>query len=132
MNRRFIRFAGAASVALLLTGCSSLPSWLQANGVSASNANSVNTVLSTAVADGTLFCSIAGVLAAVPGVNVKGASAASVAAACQTAQIIGAAVAAGAAGAAGVPVPPPAAGTPVPVATVPPAAATAVAASVKS
>jgi hypothetical protein len=116
------------ALAVSLAGCSSLPSWLQANGASASTANTVNTVLSTAVADGNLFCSIAGVVAAVPGVNVKNASAQSVANACQLAQVVGAAVAVGAAG---VPVPPPAAATPVPIAVVPPLAAAAVAASVK-
>src|ERR1700722_8411641 len=80
---------------LALSGCAQLPAWLQANGASATTAANVNTVLSTAVADGSLFCSIAGVVAAVPGVNVKGASAQSVATACATAQLVGAAVTAG-------------------------------------
>lgn len=121
------RFLLAAPLALV-AGCSALPSWLQANGASASTAAKVNTVLSTAVADGNLFCAIAGSVAAVPGVNVKGASAQSVANACMTAQIVGAAVNAAAAG---VPVPPPATPTAVPIAVVPPTVAAAVTASVK-
>jgi hypothetical protein len=128
MNR--ITVIASASL-LALSGCAQLPAWLQANGASATTAANVNTVLSTAVADGSLFCSIAGVVAAVPGVNVKGASAQSVATACATAQLVGAAVTA--AGAAiPVPVSPPASPSAVPVATVAPAAASAVAASVKS
>ena len=125
MKRNLI---AAAAALPLLAGCSSLPAWLQANGASPATAAAANTVLSTAVADGSLFCSVAGVVAAVPGVNVKGASAASVANACATAQLVGAAVNAVAA-VVPVPVPPPAAAAPVPVATVAPAAASAVAAS---
>lgn len=117
--------------ALALASCTQLPTFLQANGVSADTSNKANTVLSTAVADGTLFCELAGVVAAVPGVNVRGASASSVATACATAQLVGAAVNAAAASIP-VPVPPPSAAAPVPVATVAPAAATAVAASAKA
>lgn len=122
------RLIAAAAALPLLAGCSSLPAWLQANGASPATAAAANTVLSTAVADGSLFCSIAGVVAAVPGVNVKNASAAAVANACATAQLVGTAVNAAFA-VAPVPVPPPAVAAPVPVATVAPAAASAVAAS---
>ena len=117
---------------LALAGCTpaQVQTNLQANGVSAPVAQQVSGVLSTAVADGTLFCSMAGVVAAVPGVNVKGASAQTVANACATAQLVGAVVSA--MPTLPVPVAPPAVAASVPVATVPPLAAAAVAQSVKS
>lgn len=117
------------ALVLSLVGCTTAQ--LQANGLSASQAASVNTVVSTAVADGTLFCDVVGAVAAVPGVNVVGASAQSVANACATATLVGTAINAAAA-AVPVPVPPPATPQSVPVATVPPAAASAVAASAKA
>lgn len=119
---------GVIAGVLLVAGCQQLPSWLQSNGVSAPTAAKVNTVMSTALADGELFCSIAGVIAAVPGVNVTHATAQSVAAACNAAQLVGTAVAAAGAG---MPVPPPATPTAVPIAVVPPVVAAAVVASVK-
>ena len=114
-----------------LSGCAQLPAWLQANGVSAGTAAKVNTVMSDAVADGSLFCAVAGVVAAVPGVNVTHATAQSVAAACAAAQVIGAAIQTAAA-TIPYPVPPPMAPAAVPIAVVPPAVAAAVVASVKS
>ena len=120
------RLIAAAAALSLLAGCSTAQ--IQALGASPTAAAKVNTVLSTAVADGTLFCNVAGIVAAVPGVTVTNAAAATVANACATAQLVGAAVNAAAA-VVPVPVPPPAAAAPVPVATVAPAAASAVAAS---
>ena len=100
---------------------------LQAQGVSATTAAKVSSVVSTAVADGTLFCQFGAAIAAVPGVNVKGATSQTVANACATAQIIGQIASA----MTPVPVAPPAAATSVQVATVAPLAAAAVAQSVK-
>lgn len=100
---------------------------LQTNGVSQPTADKVGTVWSTAVNDATLFCAINGIVAAVPGVLVKGASSVAVANACAQAQLIGGAIAA----TVPVPVPPPVVPVAVPVATTTPLAAAAVAGSVK-
>ena len=117
-----------ALLALCVAGCSGaqVATNLQANGVSAPTAAAVGSVVSTAVADGTLFCQFDTAIAAVPGVNVKGASAAAVANACATAQIIGGIASA----MTPVPVAPPAVPASVPIATVTPLAAAGVAQSV--
>lgn len=115
--------------AVALAGCSGTQTsgLLQSNGVSQPTADKAGTVWSTAVNDATLFCAINGIVAAVPGVLVKGATSASVANACAKAQLIGGIVAA----TVPVPVPPPAIPAAVPVAVTTPIAAAAVAASVK-
>lgn len=125
MNRR----VSFASLVLAIAGCTApqTSGLLQSNGVSQPTADKAGAILSTALADGTLFCLINNAVAAVPGVNVKGASAAKVADACAKATLVGGVIAA----TVPVPVPPPAVAAPVPVATTTPAAATAVAASVK-
>ena len=75
------------ATALTLSGCSGsqVSAWLQGNGVSAAKADKIGTIASNVVADGTLFCALDSVIAAVPSVNVINASAASVAAACKVA-----------------------------------------------
>lgn len=113
---------------LALAGCTTQQTsgLLQSNGVSQPAADQAGMIVSTAVADGTLFCLINSTVAMVPGVNVKGATAAAVANACAKAQLIGGVIAA----TVPVPVPPPAIPAAVPVATTTPLAAAGVAASV--
>lgn len=124
---------------LLLAACSGaqVSGVLQDNGVSAKTADKMGAVWSTAVDDGTLFCKINGIVAAVPGVNVINAQAAPVATACAGAALIGAAVAAVvpvppsgvpvvSVPVVSIPVPPPATPAAVPIAVVPAAAAIAV------
>lgn len=114
---------------LVFAGCSAAQTsgFLQSNGVGQPAADKASAVVSSALRDGTLFCNIAGAIAAVPGVNVKGARADKVAEACAQAQIVGAVISA----TVPVPVPPPVMSTVVPVATTPAIAAAAVAASVR-
>jgi hypothetical protein len=125
---RKVLIAGVASL-FALTACANLgtnlTNLLEDNGVSTKTAVKVGQIASDAVSDGALFCSLDGIVAAVPTVSVVQASAAAVAGACKTATVLGAAAATVA-----IPVPPPAVPTSVPVATVTPAAAAAVAASV--
>lgn len=120
---------GLMALTLALGACTAAQtsSQLQANGVSAATANKVGAIESTAVADGTLFCLINNAVAVVPGVIVKGATAAAVANACAQAQLIGGVIAA----TVPVPVPPPVVPAAVPVATTTPLAAATVAGSVK-
>lgn len=115
---------------LALSGCSGsqVSAWLQGNGVSVAKADKIGTIASNALADGTLFCKFADVLAVVPSVNVINAGADKVSDACKFASIIQAGVQVQMA--AGVPVPPPATPTAVPIATVPPATVVAVQKSV--
>ena len=117
--------------ALLLTSCSGsqVTAWLEGNGVSASKATKAGTIVSNVLADGTLMCSLDGIVAAVPSVSVVNATAAAVAGACKVATLISAGVQAQAALVA-VPVPPPATPTAVPIAVVPAATVIAVQKSV--
>lgn len=126
MNHR-LTLASASLLAMAACTAPQTSALLQSNGVSQPAADKVGTIWSTAVNDATLFCLINSTVAAVPGVLVKGATAASVANACAKAQLIGGIVAA----TVPVPVPPPAVPAAVPVAVTTPIAAAAVAASVK-
>lgn len=114
----------ALAALALLAGCTS--DALTNIGVPASSADKLAKINTQIATDGLLFCQIAGVVTAVPGVNVKGASAETVATACRTATILGSNVQSVLA----TPVAPPKVPTDVPVATVPMPVAAAVANSV--
>lgn len=117
-------FLFASTLALTACSGSQVSGWLQGNGIAQVKADKIGTIASNVVADGTLFCQLDSIVAAVPSVNVINASAAAVAGACKVASLIQAGVQAQAAIA--VPVPPPVTPAAVPIATVPVATVVAV------
>jgi hypothetical protein len=117
----------AGTAMLMLAGCTGaqVTAALENMGVSVATATKVGTIDAGVLAQGSLFCSLDQIIAVVPTVSVINASAAAVAMACKDATLLTGAIASVA-----VPVPPPVAGTPVPIASVPPATVAMVAASV--
>lgn len=115
------------ALALSLSACTGaqITADLESMGVSVATATKVGQIDAGVLAQGTLFCSLDEVIAVIPTVSVVNASAAAVATACKVATTVSGAVAQVA-----VPVAPPAAGTPVAIASVPAATVAAVNASV--